>query len=160
MKNTEILKRLGTYGVGIPAAAALFGVAGHAVLPTAIAAAAGTAGVVAAACATGAAVMMIPYFTFYHAVNNICPETNHPFLNPLLMTVIKIGMLCDIATVGASVFGLSAQALTLSLLVGGFIVIPAAIVAVAAIIALTKAKIADDAVFEVYSDDEPPALAV
>ena len=136
MTNTEILNKLGLYGAASSISiggTALAVVLGQAVLPTAIAAAVGTAGTVAAACATGSAIMILPQILLSEGLNAVFPTDSYPLLNPLLSFGLQAGLIYATYTIGASIFGLSASSLFVCALVGGVILVPAAIAAIAAI---------------------------
>ncbi|NDB70413.1 MAG: ABC transporter permease subunit, partial [Methylocystaceae bacterium] len=96
MTNTEILNKLGLYGAASSISiggSALAGVLGQAVLPTAIAAAVGTAGTVAAACATGSAIMILPQILLSEGLNAVFPKDSYPLLNPLLSFGLQAGLI-------------------------------------------------------------------
>lgn len=115
MSKIDPIVKKGLFGVGYGAAS---GVIGQCFVPTAIAAAAGTAGAVAASCATGTAILILPYFLLRHGLDKVIDKNENPLTHWILRAALDVGLAVSAALVGAAIIGLAATPIMYCALAG------------------------------------------
>ncbi len=102
-------------GIFSTAGSALCGLTGQLFVPTAFAISAGT---VAAACAVGTGILVLPYLLLQAGLDSVVSEKNNPLTHWILSTAISVGQAVSAAVIGATILGVAAAPIAYCALTG------------------------------------------